>query len=41
VTRKDEVEYLLGRSKEFLETAKYKIDKGFYGLAAFSLEQAL
>jgi len=41
VTRMDEAEYLLERSKQFLETAKYQIEKGFFSLAVFSLEQAL
>lgn len=41
MSRMDEVEYLMKRAKEFLETAKYQISNGFYGLAVFSLEQAL
>ncbi len=41
VTRREEKEHLLKRSKNFLETAEYQISKGFYDLAAFSLEQAL
>jgi HEPN domain-containing protein len=41
VARKEEVEHLLRRSKQFLETAEYQISKGFYDLAVFSLEQAL
>jgi len=41
VTHRDEMEYLITRSKEFLETAKYQINRSFYGLAVFSLEQAL
>jgi HEPN domain-containing protein len=41
VGRKDEAEHLLKRSKEFLETAEYQISKGLYGIAVFSLEQAL
>ena len=41
VTRKEEEEQLLVRSKQFLETAEYQITRGLYGLAAFSLEQAL
>jgi HEPN domain-containing protein len=41
LTHRDEAAYLLERSKEFLETAKYQINKGFYGLSVFSLEQAL
>jgi len=41
VTRREEVEHLIERSRRFLETAEYQIDRGFYDLAAFSLEQAL
>ena len=41
VTRKEEEEHLLGRSKQFLETAEYQITRGLWGLAVFSLEQAL
>jgi HEPN domain-containing protein len=41
VTRREEEERLLKRSRDFLETAEYQITKGFYDLAAFSLEQAL
>lgn len=41
VTRREEEEHLLKRSRNFLETAEYQISKGFYDLAAFSLEQAL
>ena len=41
VTRQEEEKRLLKRSKDFLETAEYQIGKGFYDLAAFSLEQAL
>lgn len=41
VSRRDEIDYLSGRSRQFLETAEYQISKGFYGLAIFSLEQAL
>ncbi len=37
---KEEVEHLLQRAGEFLETAKYQMNRGFYGLAAFNLEQA-
>ena len=40
-TRKKEEKSLLKRSRDFLETAEYQISKGFYDLAAFSLEQAL
>jgi len=41
VSRKDESEHLLKRSMEFFETAEYQINKGLYGIAVFSLEQAL
>lgn len=41
VTRREEEEHLLKRSRNFLETAEYQINKGFYDLAAFSLEQSL
>ena len=41
MTRKEEAEHLSERSKQFLETAVYQVDKGFYALAIFSLEQAL
>ena len=41
MTRKEEEKNLLRRSKEFLTTAEYQKSKGFYDLAAFSLEQAL
>ena len=36
-----EYEYLLERSRRFLETARIQIERGFYDLAAFSLEQSL
>jgi HEPN domain-containing protein len=39
VTRRDEAAYLLERSKEFLETAKYQINKGFYGLSVSALSK--
>ncbi len=41
LTRKEEYEYLLRRSKEFYKTAAMQLEEGFYGLAAFSLEQSL
>ena len=41
VTRKEEEEHLLKRSRGFLETAEYQKSKGFFDLATFSLEQAL
>ncbi|MET1160545.1 MAG: HEPN domain-containing protein [Thermoprotei archaeon] len=41
MTKYDEYTHLARRSKEFLEIALYSIERGFYDLAAFSLEQAL
>ena len=41
MTKKEEYEYLLRRSREFYETAILQLEKGFYDLAAFSLEQSL
>ncbi len=41
MTRREEYELLLERSRRFYETALMQISKGFYDLAAFSLEQAL
>jgi HEPN domain-containing protein len=41
VTRKEEENRLLKRSRDFLETAKYQTGKGFYDLSAFSLEQGM
>ena len=38
---REEEKRLLKRSKDFLETAEYQIGRGFYDLAAFSLEQTL
>lgn len=32
---------MLKSSRDFLDTAAYQMSKGFYDLAAFSLEQAL
>ncbi|MCC6019627.1 MAG: HEPN domain-containing protein [Candidatus Verstraetearchaeota archaeon] len=37
----EEYKYLLERSRRFLETAELQLDRGFYDLAVFSLEQAL
>ena len=37
----EEYEYLLERSRRFMETARIQIERGFYDLAAFSLEQSL
>lgn len=41
MTHIEEYKYLLERSRRFLETAELQLDKGFYDLAVFSLEQAL
>jgi len=41
LTKKEEYEHLLRRSREFYETAILQLEKGFYDLAAFSLEQSL
>mgnify|MGYP000563047296 CR=1 FL=1 len=41
MTKREEYEHLLRRSREFYETAIFQIERGFYGLAAFSLEQSL
>jgi len=41
LTKREEYEHLLRRSREFYETAILQLEKGFYGLAAFSLEQSL
>jgi len=41
LTKREEYEHLLRRSREFYETAIFQIERGFYGLAAFSLEQSL
>ena len=41
MSREEEEKRLLKRSRDFLETAEYQIGRGFYDLAAFSLEQAL
>lgn len=41
VTRKEEEDRLLKRSRDFLETAEYQTSRGFYDIATFSLEQAL
>jgi HEPN domain-containing protein len=37
----DEYESLLERSRRFCETASMQIERGFYDLAVFSLEQGL
>ncbi len=41
MTRKEEGQRLLKRSRDFLETAKFQTDNGLYDLATFSLQQAL
>lgn len=41
MTKLEEAEYLLRRSRRFYETATMQMDRGFYDLAAFSLEQSL
>jgi len=41
VTKLEEAEYLLRRSRRFYETATMQMDRGFHDLAAFSLEQSL
>lgn len=41
MTRLEEMEYLLERSRRFYETAKMQVEKGFYDLAMFSFEQSL
>lgn len=41
MTRYDEYMYLLERSRRFYETAVMQVDRGFYDLAVFSLEQSL
>ncbi len=41
MTKLEEVEYLLRRSKRFYETATIQMDRGFHDLAVFSLEQSL
>ena len=41
VTKKEEENRLLKRSRGFLETAEYQTGKGFYDLAVFSLEQGI
>lgn len=41
MTREEEEQRLLKRSRDFLKTAEYQTSKGFFDLATFSLEQAL
>ena len=41
MTRLEEYRFLVERSRRFMESASIQIDRGFYDLAAFSLEQSL
>lgn len=41
MSKKEEEKNLLKRAERFLETAEYQLNRGFYDLAVFSLEQAL
>jgi len=41
MVRREEYEYLLRRSRQFFETAEMQLEREFYDLAAFSLEQSL
>ncbi|MEM1606033.1 MAG: HEPN domain-containing protein [Fervidicoccaceae archaeon] len=41
MTKRDEVNTLLERSRRFYEFALFQIEKGFYDLAMFSFEQSL
>jgi len=41
LVKRDEVEHLERRAREFLKTADYQAGEGMYALAIFSLEQAL
>ena len=41
MARIEEYNYLLERSRRFLITAEMQIERGFYDLAIYSLEQAL
>jgi len=41
LTRLEEYRHLVERSRRFYETALMQISRGFYDLAAFSLEQSL
>ncbi len=41
MTRLEEYSFLVERSRRFMESASIQIDRGFYDLAAFSLEQSL
>lgn len=41
MSRLDEVALLLRRSKDFMSTAKYLLERGTYDLAAFNVEQSV
>ena len=41
MSKQEEEKSLLRRSERFITTAKFQLSRGFYDLAAFSLEQAL
>lgn len=41
MARYDEYEYLLKRSEKFYQSALMQVERGFYDLAVFSLEQSL
>lgn len=41
MTEREELKYLFERSRRFFESALMQIERGFYDLAAFSLEQTL
>lgn len=41
MSKRNEVDSLLERSRRFYETALFQIEKGFYDLAMFSFEQSL
>jgi len=41
LTRREEAEHLYNRSSEFLETADFQLERGFYALTVFNAEQSL
>jgi len=41
VTKLEEVEHLMRRSRRFYDTAIMQMNRGFYDIAVFSLEQSL
>ena len=41
MTKREEMEHLITRSEEFMETAIYQLEKGFHALAVFNSEEAL